>query len=373
LVSLALTAVLWASPAAAQNRVLIGMSTPLSGTYSAYGQGLQHGAQLAIQHLNASGGIGGSKLELLVLDDGGDPTRSAANTHALAQRGVVALAGYHGARSVEAALAEIASTGLALLGPASSADDLREPPRRGLFHLRAGAYDEMNAVMLHLDTVSLTRYAVIAQTGSLGDAGLQSAEIHVAKLAMRLAATARVNAADGIPAVHKAVRAVCAAQPEAIVLALDADLAREAVLFGRRNGCMGQYVVLSETGAALAGQWVPGSGPHPLAGMLVSQVVPHPSNLSQPLVADYQRAMHANGNASVAASYPSLEGYFAMRVLIEALRACPRDPSRACVMRALSGRALDVPGQRVQFDATQRLARPFVEMTMLDGQGRFRR
>jgi hypothetical protein len=104
LVALALTAVLWASPAAAQNRVLIGMSTPLSGTYSAYGQGLQHRAQLAIQNLNASGGIGGSKLELLVLDDGGDPTRSAANTHALAQRGVVALAGYHGARSVEAAL-----------------------------------------------------------------------------------------------------------------------------------------------------------------------------------------------------------------------------------------------------------------------------
>jgi ABC-type branched-subunit amino acid transport system substrate-binding protein len=129
--------------------------------------------------------------------------------------------------------------------------------------------------------------------------------------------------------------------------------------------------VFSETGAALAGREPNAEGPHPLAGLLVTQVVPHPANPMHPLAAEYQRALEAH-NAGPG-SYPSLETYLATRVIQEALRTCERDIGRACLLQALATRTFELPGVRVQFGAARRQARPFVEITLLDRNGRFRR
>src|SRR3990167_6244006 len=107
LAAMALAAVLAGGLAWAQPRtIVIGMTAPLSRPNAAYGLGLQHGARLAMARANATGGVGGRSLDLLVLDDGGDALRAAANARQLLQRGVVALTGAHGA-SVTAAIAQV--------------------------------------------------------------------------------------------------------------------------------------------------------------------------------------------------------------------------------------------------------------------------
>lgn len=362
--------------------ILVGMTAPLTGPASSYGRGLQHGIQLAIARANETL-VEGRRIELLALDDRGDAATAAENTRELLRRGVVALTGVHGARAAAAvadALVHNGSAAAALVAPATGAESLRDPPRPGVFHLRAGTFDEMNAAMLHLDTVGLTRYAFIGQEGAFGDSARQSLELHLVRIGLRpVARHTMAGMADAKPA----LAAVCAVQPQVVVLALNEALAVAAIEAGRAQACSTQYLVFSETGAALAERAAAGQSAQNTAGLLVTQVMPHPSNLAHPLVADYQRAMAAHGASlgNAKPSYPSIEGYQAMRVLHEALRACSREfgrdaareAARSCVTQALATRSFDVAGQRIHFGSEQRQARPFVEMTLLDGQGRFRR
>lgn len=71
-------------------------------------------------------------------------------------------------------------------------------------------------------------------------------------------------------------------------------------------------------------------------------------------------------------SHGALEGYLALRVVIEALRACERNLDRRCVLQALGGRSFELPGMKVQFGPAQRQSRPFVEINMIGADGRLR-
>ncbi len=360
-----------AQPAA----VVIGLTLPLTGPDAAYGQGLLHGAQLAVARANAAGGVAGRPLALLSLDDTGSASRAAANAQQLLDRGAVAITGAHGASSA-LAVAEVISPGAggpqaAMVAPASGAEALREPVRPGVFHLRAGVGDEAGAAVLHLDTIGVTRYAVLAQADALGDSGRERILIELTRLAMRPVAIERMDHAATAQAAQEVMGRVCARRPEAVILAVDAALVRAAMATARRQPCAAHYVVFSETGAALAAQHDGSAGAHPLAGLLVTQVVPHPSNALHPLVTEYRAALAAHGAS--AGSYPSLEGYLAIRLIQEALRACGRDAQRACLLQSLATRSHDLPGTKVQLGAAQRQARPFVEITLLDAAGRFRR
>lgn len=361
----------------AQARPLaIGMTAPLSGPDAAYGQGLQHGARLAVERANAAGGVGGRSLALLALDDQGDPNHAAANARQLLDRGVMGLTGVHGSHST-AAVAEVlapaprAAPLAALVAPATGDESLREPPRPGVFHLRAGSAEEASAAALHLDTLGVTRYAIVAQADRSGESARERMRFEIIRLALRPVADATVAEGASPDEVKRVMTQVCSSRPQAVVLAIDAKGARLALAAAHAQRCATHYVVFSETGAALAARPAGSQGPDPLAGLLVTQVVPNPNNLLHPLVAEYQRALAAHGGGP--GSYPSLEGYLAMRVIQEALRACGREPDRACLLQSLALRSVELPGMKVQFGSGQRQARPFVEITLLDGEGRFRR
>jgi len=79
----ALAALGLALPAAAQNpaEVKVGLLVPLSGLYARPGQVMKMGAEMAVEHINAQGGIkalGGAKLKLVLLDSG-DTVEKAKN------------------------------------------------------------------------------------------------------------------------------------------------------------------------------------------------------------------------------------------------------------------------------------------------------
>lgn len=57
--------------------IVIGVIGGLTGAGSSYGQGIVQGAQMAIEEINASGGIKNQKLTLQIVDDTSEPARSA--------------------------------------------------------------------------------------------------------------------------------------------------------------------------------------------------------------------------------------------------------------------------------------------------------
>ncbi len=77
-----------AGAASAQN-VVVGTSLPFAGPFAQYAETIRDGYQLAVEHINARGGveIGGKKrpLQLVILDNQGDPNQIAAQGRKLVQ------------------------------------------------------------------------------------------------------------------------------------------------------------------------------------------------------------------------------------------------------------------------------------------------
>ena len=80
--------------------IKVGAVVPLTGRYAAGGAQNKAGYEIAVQQLNAAGGVtvGGKKLplELVMLDDESDPTKTVARLETLASQGVVAYLGGFG-------------------------------------------------------------------------------------------------------------------------------------------------------------------------------------------------------------------------------------------------------------------------------------
>ena len=64
--------------AASAENIKIGFNVPLTGFAAADGQSALHGAELAVQQVNANGGVNGNMLELVVYDDQASPKESAS-------------------------------------------------------------------------------------------------------------------------------------------------------------------------------------------------------------------------------------------------------------------------------------------------------
>jgi branched-chain amino acid transport system substrate-binding protein len=91
--------------------IKVGVVVPLTGRYAAGGDQVRNGYVLAVDDVNAAGGvdIGGQKvpLELVILDDESDPTKTVQHMETLYSEGVVAYLGGFGS-DLHAAAASIA-------------------------------------------------------------------------------------------------------------------------------------------------------------------------------------------------------------------------------------------------------------------------
>jgi branched-chain amino acid transport system substrate-binding protein len=81
---------LGAAPADAQQPIKIGFFAPLTGFAAADGASARHSAEIAVAELNAAGGLGGRRVELVVYDDRHDSKEAVALANKLVERdGVV--------------------------------------------------------------------------------------------------------------------------------------------------------------------------------------------------------------------------------------------------------------------------------------------
>ena len=102
--------VAWPALAAAQT-IKVGAVVPLTGRYGGGGAQVRAGYEIAVEHLNAAGGVavGGKKLplELVLLDDESDATKTVSRLETLAAQGAVAYLGGFGS-GLHAAAASVA-------------------------------------------------------------------------------------------------------------------------------------------------------------------------------------------------------------------------------------------------------------------------
>jgi len=67
---------------------VIGVSGPLTGGAAVYGQAVANAAQIAVDEINAAGGLNGIKFKLVAVDDMHDPTKISTNYSSLLEGGM---------------------------------------------------------------------------------------------------------------------------------------------------------------------------------------------------------------------------------------------------------------------------------------------
>ena len=90
LIGLAALSAAFALPAAAQEIVKLGLVAAMSGQSAKSGEAIVRGLSLAVDEVNASGGVLGKKIELLVRDDESNPAKGVVAARELVQREKVA-------------------------------------------------------------------------------------------------------------------------------------------------------------------------------------------------------------------------------------------------------------------------------------------
>ena len=106
--------------------IKIGLMCPLTGKWASEGQDMKNIVSLLVDETNAKGGINGSKVELVVEDDAGDPRTAALAAQKLASAGVVAVIGTYGSAVTEATQNILAESELVQIGTGSTSVRLTE-------------------------------------------------------------------------------------------------------------------------------------------------------------------------------------------------------------------------------------------------------
>ena len=110
---------------------------PITGATAIYGQAVMNGAELAINEINAAGGVLGKQLELYVADDGGLADTGINATNLIASQGVVAQVGPNLSGLALAVEGIVSEAGYPMLVGATSPKLVTEVDNEWLFRIRA--------------------------------------------------------------------------------------------------------------------------------------------------------------------------------------------------------------------------------------------
>ncbi|KAA2252448.1 branched-chain amino acid ABC transporter substrate-binding protein [Solihabitans fulvus] len=104
--------------------IKLGMLTPLTGSSAAIGPHMKDGAQLAVDEINAKGGINGRQLSLTVSDEACDPKTAAAGAAKLVSDGVAISVGGYCSSATLPTLSIFNKANIPMIIPAANSADL---------------------------------------------------------------------------------------------------------------------------------------------------------------------------------------------------------------------------------------------------------
>jgi len=342
--------------------VTLGQSLAMTGPGAALAVPFAQGARLYFERVNAGGGVNGRKIELVTLDDAGNPDTTVANTKKLLDQKVFSLFGYYGSPQVTAANPLLKDTDILLFAPMAGADELRGSLYPNVYSVRPGYSEEAAVITRHAETLGMRKLAILHARDPESLAALDSAERTMGGLGANLVAKSPFSGGS----VATSVDQVLGKKPESVLVISDASGAANAIRDLRAKGFRGPIYGFSTTGESLLAEQLGTIG----AGVVVVRVTPKSDNAKSILVRDLQTDAQAAklGKPNVY----MLEGYIAAWTYTEALRKAGKDPTRAKLRKAVDGlQDLNLGGFRVHFDG-DRVGSKLVELSLIDAMGRVR-
>lgn len=355
---------------AAEN-IKIGMSVALTGPVAEIGKNMRTGVESYFEIINQQGGINGRLLELIVIDDGYEPERAAANMRKLINDdGVLAVIGNVGTPTaiVTAPIAEEKKT--LLFGAFSGADVLREiPPSRYIINYRASYAEETAEMIRGLLSAGIQpkQIAFFTQRDGYGDAGYRGA-INALN-ARGYGDTGRLT--------HVRYTRNTLNVEDAVASILDMPIPPKVVIMAGGYSPSAKFITLLQQD--IPNIWflnLSFVGSHALKktlakdveNVVVTQVVPSLTS-SLPVVQEYLSVLENN----IEANDVSLEGFIIAKIFCQALFAIEDDINKENIIDSFESiQSLDIGlGQDIYYDKTEHQAMHDLWLTQIKA-GKFK-
>ncbi|MGH8681739.1 MAG: ABC transporter substrate-binding protein [Burkholderiales bacterium] len=346
--------------------IVVGQSTPLTGSNRALGNDIRNGALALFKKVNDAGGVNGRKVELVTLDDANDTKRSEANTRQLlGSNNPIALFGWASATLSRPALPHVEAAKIAFFAPFTGADPMRKF-NRYVYNHRASYADELEKIVEHYTTFGIRKFAVLYNDDVVGKENFNAVDRALKARNLSPVATAAVTRTQ--TDFSKEVAAVMRAEPDVVILTTLYKTSADFIKLSRRQGSGAQFISTSFAGSSPLANALGGDG----LGVAMAQVMPSYFKRSVPVVREYQGAMEA-AFGKKEFSYQSFEAYVAAKVLVEGMRRAGPQLTRESLLRALDGiQNYDVGGYLISFSPTNHNGSSFVSLTILGRDLAFR-
>ncbi|WP_138470248.1 ABC transporter substrate-binding protein [Poseidonocella sp. HB161398] len=354
-----------AEPGITADAVTFGQSAPFSGAVASLGTGTRTGIEVAFAEAAAAGGIHGRMPVLRAIDDGYDPDKALDNVRSLVRSGeIFGLVGAVGTPTSK--LSERIARGgrVPFVGPVTGTGFLRTRERSHVVNTRASYGDEADALVRHFETAGgLDDCALFFQADAYGLAVSEALKKPLAARGCAIRHLAPYDRTTGD--VSEAVRIITAAAPKLVFMAGTAGPTAKFATALREAGIEAHLATISFVGAAEFARQAGQAG----EGVVVSQVVPSPSDRASQLVKQCNAALERFGRGAKP-DFAVLEGYLTGRVLCEMLERAGTDPRRETFLQTVFARRteLDIGGFRLRYGPGENTGTQAVFLTEL-GRG----
>ncbi|NKE70805.1 ABC transporter substrate-binding protein [Candidatus Manganitrophus noduliformans] len=326
-----------------EKEILLGMSNAQTGPVYELGIAMKEGATVYFNKVNAAGGIQGRKIKLIVYDDRYEFPKVIANTRKFIEEDkVFALFGYIGSGISAAIVPTITRARVPYLFPLTGAEVIRNPVNKYIFNLRASYADEAEVLVDRATRdLKLTKIGVFAQDDAMGEAGRAGLIRALRKRNLPLVGDGKYerNTED----VEAALETLVKANPEAVMLACPYTPCAAFLKKARARGFSPLFLHLGVGTTALIHEAGKAAD-----GLIVTQIVPNPSDSALPIVKEFVSDMKAAGFTP---DLVSLESYLGAKVLVEALKKTST-LTREALISTLEKFSMEAGGLEISFTPT---------------------
>jgi branched-chain amino acid transport system substrate-binding protein len=159
-----------------QNTIRIGVILPLTGSQAAFGEALKNGYAIALDDINAKGGVLGKKIELDIYDDQSKPDQAAQGVSKLVDQDRVPLIlGSYSSESTMAMIPVVTQRQIPLIIPIAVADNLLDSKSPWIFRVGASTTDYARATAAFLkDNGAPKTMAIVYENTNFGQSSMKA-------------------------------------------------------------------------------------------------------------------------------------------------------------------------------------------------------
>ena len=353
-------------PGVSDSSVVLAHFGPLSGILAPANKEALSGAQYYFDRINASGGIHGRKIDLVIEDDKQDAKlNSEMLKKSIEEASAFALFMYRTTPAIDAAIPILTEARMPMLAPQVGPNSLYEPVNRFIFPIRARYRDEAIDLLRHLNTLQLKRIAFVYATDAFGKDVKVGVDAELQRLNIKPLVEAQVDNRN--PDVQPAIAAILESKPQAVVVVTGFKPASDIIKAVRAQGGAMQFVTLSNNSSEA---FVKALGAE-ARNVGVTQVIPSPTARGIRFGRDYSAAVASSGGKLVN-SYAAAQGYLSAMVVSDGLRRAGKALTRESFVRAMESMSnANFWGFEVRYSPSSRQGSRFTELTMIDRSGRF--